>query len=290
MRRPSVGGRHEKGDDPAPACCRMRATGSDAAALAVRLGLGLVLVDEALHTDGVNTWRVVLGRVALPDWTVGALAAGELLLGLLVLGGAFARPAGRIAAAWGALGLALLVARPPIGFWVHPAMILGLGLTVTALGGGALSVDALRGRARAATEYAWWPARVAVAAVMMNHGFEILGNLDAWTRDFVELGIPAAGVSASLVGFAELAGGIGIFAGILTRFSSAVLAVVLTVAVAVAWWPTPMWRGWDLDVLLLGALVGLAIVGPGRPTLASIAGRAVRDPEEWVWLRLSRAK
>lgn len=79
--------------------------------------------------------------------------------------------------------------------------------------------------------------RTVLGVTFISAGWGKLGNLDAITRYFESLGIPAAGLQAPLVAGLEFAGGILLIAGFGTRIAALLLASVMAVALGTAIWP-----------------------------------------------------
>jgi putative oxidoreductase len=83
----------------------------------------------------------------------------------------------------------------------------------------------------------WVPAlvaRLAMAGEFIPSGWGKLGNLPKLTAYFVQLGIPAPSVNAAASATTELVGGLLLVVGLGTRFASAALTVVMTVAIFTA--------------------------------------------------------
>ena len=80
----------------------------------------------------------------------------------------------------------------------------------------------------------WLPptlARLAVGVVFAGTGWGKLHHLDKITSFFADLGIPAPGFNAVLVGSAELICGVLLLIGLFTRLASLPLIVVMAVAI-----------------------------------------------------------
>lgn len=74
-------------------------------------------------------------------------------------------------------------------------------------------------------------ARVLVGVVFIQAGWAKLSGFEGTVGMFESFGYPAPSFFAGLVGVAELVGGVMVLLGIWTTFASAVLAVVMLVAV-----------------------------------------------------------
>ena len=121
--------------------------------------------------------------------------------------------------------------------------------------------------------------RVAVGIVMVAHGLPKL----FWKRRLFdkkwrqEYGFPQG--SVLLTGIVQVAGGLAIIAGWLTQFAALVLVVNLLVATYISIWnhrepflTTPEGKGWDINFLLIGALIALIFLGPGEWSVAGWLG------------------
>jgi len=131
--------------------------------------------------------------------------------------------------------------------------------------------------------FALFPLRLGLAAVFAAFGYNKLADLSGTIALFEGWGIPLAGTAATLVAIAEFFGGLGLLLGVLPRFSSAVLSVVMVTAMAVVTVPGPVQAGWGIDVALLAGLVTVLVNGPGRPTIWSVLGAP--DHSLWSWLK-----
>lgn len=130
--------------------------------------------------------------------------------------------------------------------------------------------------------FALYPLRIGLAAVFMANGWLKFANFGPWADFLAAQGVPLATTVAALVGVAELFGGLGLLLGVLTRFSSAVLTVVLVNAVYIARWGDGFIGGWEFDIALIAGLLTLLINGPGRPTIWS----TLETSREELWTSL----
>ena len=132
----------------------------------------------------------------------------------------------------------------------------------------------------------WLPptlARLAVGVVFAGTGWGKLHHLDKITSFFADLGIPAPGFNAVLVGSAELIFGVLLLIGLFTRLASLPLIVVMAVAILTA-------KRADIGGLadLLGfeetlyvvLLSWLAIAGPGPISLDRLVLRLLGRTSE----------
>lgn len=143
-----------------------------------------------------------------------------------------------------------------------------------------MSMVSLSGLGRAASA-APVIARIITGVVLAYHGYQkLLGGASAFAGGMLEpLGIPAPTIVAYLQIFAELAGGIALIIGLLSRFSALVNAVILVLAIflvkldigliAPGGAPLP---GAELDLGLLAGLFTVMLLGPGKPSVDHAIG------------------
>lgn len=141
-----------------------------------------------------------------------------------------------------------------------------------------------------AGRFALWPLRLGVAAVFLVFGWNKFTNLSGTEAMFEAWGIPLAGTAVLLVAIAEFFGGIGLLLGVFSRFSAAVLSLVMVTAIGVVTFEMGFVGGWALDLALLTGLLTIVVNGPGRPTLCSALDLGVLDPSEWIWERITTAQ
>lgn len=120
------------------------------------------------------------------------------------------------------------------------------------------------------TPYALYPLRLGLALVFIVYGWNKFQNLSGTEAMFDGWGIPFAGVAVVLVAIAEFFGGIGILLGVLPRFSSAVLSLVMVTAMVTVKLPGPIQAGAALEIGLLAGTLTVVVNGAGRPTVWSV--------------------
>lgn len=116
--------------------------------------------------------------------------------------------------------------------------------------------------------------RIVVGVVMIAHALPKL----FWKRELFnqkwlnEYGLPLG--SVVLTGVVQLSGGLLIFIGVYTRLAALVLVLNMLVATYISIWKhgesflsTPEGKGWDVNFLLVGALVALIFLGGGAWSL-----------------------
>lgn len=124
--------------------------------------------------------------------------------------------------------------------------------------------------------------RVVVGVVMAVHGWQKLTQMTpaGFGGGMVaDLGVPAPVLVGWAVTLVELVGGIALVAGLLTRVSAVLIALLLAGAtllvkvdlglIAPMGAPLP---GAELDLALIAGAVGVLLLGPGRPSLDHMLG------------------
>jgi putative oxidoreductase len=111
--------------------------------------------------------------------------------------------------------------------------------------------------------------RVVLGFLFAAHGFQ---KFNEWTiagtqAAFGQMGIPAAEMAAPLVAVLELAGGIALILGLLTRPLAILLMLDMLGAMFLVHAPAGVFAdkgGYELVLLLAVAALAIALVGPGR--------------------------
>ncbi len=83
-------------------------------------------------------------------------------------------------------------------------------------------------------EWATISLRLLLAFIFIPAGWGKLMNIAGTTGFFGSLGIPLAGFFAVVVGLVELLGGIAVLIGLATRYASALLSIIMVVALLTA--------------------------------------------------------
>lgn len=111
--------------------------------------------------------------------------------------------------------------------------------------------------------------RVILGFLFAAHGWQ---KFNEWTiagtqAAFAQMGVPAANVSAPLIAGLELAGGIALILGVLTRVVAALLAIDMIGALFLVHASAGIFAdkgGYELVLLLGAAALALALTGAGR--------------------------
>ncbi|MEO8188052.1 MAG: DoxX family protein [Burkholderiaceae bacterium] len=107
--------------------------------------------------------------------------------------------------------------------------------------------------------------RVAVAAVFINHGRQKLFvyGFAGVTGAFTQMGVPFPGIMGPFIGLLEFFGGIALLLGLLTRLLAVGLVCDMLGAIVLVQLKRGF-SGYELEFLLLGSSLALALTGAGR--------------------------
>ena len=115
--------------------------------------------------------------------------------------------------------------------------------------------------------------RLALGIVLIPHGvykFQKKQFFDKKWRE--EYGLPVG--SVLLTGIVQVAGGLAIILGVYSSLVALIQVLVMVVATWVSIWKhrepflsTPEGKGWDVNFLLIGALITLIFLGSGEWSL-----------------------
>jgi len=118
--------------------------------------------------------------------------------------------------------------------------------------------------------------RLAVGLVFMSTGWGKVHNLAKVTSFFQELGIPAPGFNAVLVGYSELICGTLLVAGLLARLATIPLIISMIIAILTAK-RADIHGLFDLvgfdEFTYLCVLLMIAILGPGSASVDAVVAR-----------------
>ncbi len=123
--------------------------------------------------------------------------------------------------------------------------------------------------------------RVLVGVTFALHGFQKLfgwfggGGLDGTAAWFAALGFGSGRSAAVMAGAGEVAGGLGLAAGLLTPLAAAAMAGTMTTAALVNNADAGFWsvnKGWELNGYLIVIAAAVAVTGPGVYSLDHLLG------------------
>ncbi|KQR00290.1 hypothetical protein ASF72_15660 [Arthrobacter sp. Leaf141] len=114
--------------------------------------------------------------------------------------------------------------------------------------------------------------RIVLGFIFAAHGWQ---KFNEWTiagtqASFGKMGVPAAEIAAPAAAVLELAGGIALILGILTRVVAALLVIDMLGALFLVHASAGVFAangGYELVLLLAAAAFTLALTGPGRVSL-----------------------
>lgn len=114
--------------------------------------------------------------------------------------------------------------------------------------------------------------RIVLGFIFAAHGWQ---KFNEWTiagtqASFGKMGVPAAEIAAPAVAVLELAGGVALILGILTRVVAALLVIDMLGALFLVHASAGVFAangGYELVLLLAAAAFTLALTGPGRVSL-----------------------
>ncbi len=107
--------------------------------------------------------------------------------------------------------------------------------------------------------------RVAVAAVFINHGRQKLFvyGFAGVTGAFTQMGVPFPGIMGPFIGLLEFFGGIALLLGLLTRLLAVGFVCDMLGAIVLVQLKRGF-SGYELEFMLLGSSLALALTGAGR--------------------------
>jgi uncharacterized membrane protein YphA (DoxX/SURF4 family) len=111
--------------------------------------------------------------------------------------------------------------------------------------------------------------RLAVALPFLIHGWQKLANMEVTIGFFQGLNMPSG--IAYAVSAVEFLGGVAMIAGVWTRVAAWAFAAIMAAAIYLVT-GSGGYVGYEFNVVLLLASLGIACTGPGKLTLAKLAG------------------
>ena len=115
----------------------------------------------------------------------------------------------------------------------------------------------------------WAPVflRIAIGLIFISHGYPKLNkNLEKTSKFLKEAGFNPGKFWALVLGCIEFFGGLAVLIGLFTRTASVLLGIIMIIAL---YHHTVVWKkkfigGYELDFLILFALIALLLLGSGN--------------------------
>jgi putative oxidoreductase len=128
--------------------------------------------------------------------------------------------------------------------------------------------------------------RIITGVIFVAHGYQkfFVFGIAGVTGAFAQMGVPAPSITAPLVATLELAGGIALILGLLTRLAALGLAIDMLVAILLVRIKGGFFapNGAEFEILLCVACIGLVIAGAGAlsidEAIATRRSAAAGDP------------
>jgi putative oxidoreductase len=179
----------------------------------------------------------------------------------------------------------------PVSIQVHVHVRISKPFPVTAVraspnGGKTMrQVGTESGVQQATVDLALLVLRIVAGLVFFMHGYQKLfdNGISATQTGFDGMGAPLPDITAVIVTFLELVGGLALMAGVLTRVFAMLLAIDMIAAFFIVHVENGFFAmngGVELVLLLAGVAAALAIAGPGAYAVDSVmnlAGRTTRS-------------
>jgi len=129
--------------------------------------------------------------------------------------------------------------------------------------------------------------RLVIGLIVAAHGAQKLfgwwggPGIKGWTAGMIRMRIRPAAPWAWMSALAEVGGGLALALGFLSPLGSAAIASAMLVAVALVHWPKGFWNskgGFEFNLSILGAVVALALTGPGAISIDAALGIRLPEP------------
>lgn len=116
--------------------------------------------------------------------------------------------------------------------------------------------------------------RIGIGGIFAAHGAQKLFvyGIEGVTGAFGGMGIPMPGIVGPLTGVVELAGGLALVFGLLTRLAGLGLAVIMLGAIGFVHLSAGFWapNGIEFPLALMAGATALALAGAGRYSLDTV--------------------
>ncbi|HEX6308043.1 MAG TPA: DoxX family protein [Longimicrobiales bacterium] len=116
--------------------------------------------------------------------------------------------------------------------------------------------------------------RLVLGTIFLAHGAQkvFAFGVSGFSAGLAEMGVPLPALMGGLVVLAELVGGIAVVLGLLTRVAALGIVAVMAGAIGLVHWPNGFFApdGFEFNLMLMGAAVGLIVMGAGAWSLDAI--------------------
>jgi putative oxidoreductase len=138
--------------------------------------------------------------------------------------------------------------------------------------------------------------RIVVGLTLAGHGaqkaFGWFGGsgMAGWTGVVAKLRVRPAPAWAWISALSELVGGVLFAAGLLTPLGAFAIAGSMLVAVAAVHWPNGFWnakRGYEFNLVILAAVIGVALTGPGAYSIDAAFRLPIPEPMTSIALAIA---
>lgn len=112
-----------------------------------------------------------------------------------------------------------------------------------------------------------WGIRAAIGAIFIFHSIKKFSP--SWQEWLIQVGLPPE--LQLPIALAEFLSGIFLIAGVLTRISSGIIAIILLGAIfhikGLDKFSGSTFTGWEFDLIMLAAVLSIIAAGPGRVSI-----------------------
>ena len=138
--------------------------------------------------------------------------------------------------------------------------------------------------------------RVVVGLVLAAHGAQKLfgswggPGMAGWTGAMGKMRVRPPKAWAWISALSELAGGLLFALGLLTPLGAFAIAGSMLVAIAAVHWPNGFWntkRGYEFNLVILAAVIGVALTGPGAYSLDAVLHLTFPEPATFAILAIA---
>lgn len=120
-----------------------------------------------------------------------------------------------------------------------------------------------------------WGLRASIGAIFIVHSLKKFDP--SWQEWLGSIGVPPE--MQLPIALAELVGGILLIAGVLTRVTGSIFAVILLGAIFHIRWENGFFvsqGGWEWDLVMLAAVLAIIVAGPGRISISHLVRKIPR--------------